>query len=87
MRVGALFELTFIVPCKVFACLWMSLDTEQIVTILDIGTDDIDMLFWAVLLHSAIAKSIVPTDNIFHSIIHLISILCFGLLLSVSLTA
>ena len=53
MRVGALFELTFIVPCKVFACLWMSLDTELIVTILDIGTDDIDMLFWAVLLHSA----------------------------------
>ena len=66
MRIGALFEPTLVIFCKVLACLGMALKTEIIVIVLNIWTDDIDMLFLAVLLELTVPISEVATNYIIH---------------------
>ena len=66
MRVGAMFESTLNIFCKVLACLGMSLKTEVIVTVWNIWTDNINMLFLAVLLELTVSISEVATNYIIH---------------------
>ena len=65
MRIGPLFE-PIPISCKVLACIRMSLHAEIIVTIWDICTDDIDMLFLAVLLEVTVPIFKVATNYIVH---------------------
>ena len=67
MRVGAVYKPTFDISGKELACFRVSLVTELTITIGQVWTHDIYMLFWAVFSILAISVFEMATNNVFHS--------------------